>query len=89
VPDGSAAVELSHTVRRALRRLTPRQRAVLVLRYFEDLTEAETAAILGCAVGTVKSQTRHALTRLRQLAPELAELRGTVHRAGTAPGVTR
>jgi RNA polymerase sigma-70 factor (sigma-E family) len=77
VPDGSAAVELSHTVRRALRLLTPRQRAVLVLRYFEDLSEAETAAILGCAVGTVKSQTRHALTRLRQLAPDLAELRGT------------
>jgi len=61
-------------VRAALSRLTPKQRAVLVLRYFEDLPESETAALLGCSVGTVKSQTRHALSRLRALAPELGEL---------------
>ncbi len=61
-------------VRAALARLTPKQRAVLVLRYFEDLPESETAALLGCSVGTVKSQTRHALSRLRVLAPELADL---------------
>jgi RNA polymerase sigma-70 factor (sigma-E family) len=48
-----------------LRRLSPRQRAVLVLRYFDDLTEADTAAALGISVGTVKSQVRDALTRLR------------------------
>jgi DNA-directed RNA polymerase specialized sigma24 family protein len=40
-------------------------RAVLVLRYWEDLSEADTAAILGCAVGTVKSQASRGLTRLR------------------------
>jgi RNA polymerase sigma-70 factor (sigma-E family) len=73
-------------VHRALARLTPRQRAVLVLRYFEDLPESRTAALLNCSVGTVKSQTRHALRRLRELCPELAEL-GT--RPGQAPAVRR
>lgn len=62
----------------ALSRLTPKQRAVLVLRFFDDLSEAQTAAVLGVAPGTVKSQTRHALGRLRVLAPELAELVGEV-----------
>lgn len=48
-----------------LRRLSPRQRAVLVLRYFDDLTEADTAEALGISVGTVKSHSRDALARLR------------------------
>jgi RNA polymerase sigma-70 factor (sigma-E family) len=60
-------------LRGALRRLTPKQRAVVVLRFYEDLSERDTAEALGCSVGTVKSQTVRALTRLRQLAPELAE----------------
>jgi RNA polymerase sigma-70 factor (sigma-E family) len=58
----------------SLARLTRRQRAVIVLRYFEDLSEAATAHALGCSVGTVKSQTSHALKRLRELAPELGAL---------------
>jgi RNA polymerase sigma-70 factor (sigma-E family) len=48
-----------------LRRLSPRQRGVLVLRYFDDLTEADTAAALGISVGTAKSHARSALARLR------------------------
>lgn len=56
-------------LRRALSRLSPRQRAVLVLRYFDDLTEADTAEALGISVGTVKSHTRDGLARLRELAP--------------------
>lgn len=50
----------------ALRRLPPRQRAVLVLRYYEDLTEAQTAEAMGCSVGTVKSQASAAIAKLRQ-----------------------
>ena len=52
-----------------LRSLSPRQRAVLVLRYFDDLTEADTAAALGISVGTVKSHARDALGRLRNQQP--------------------
>jgi len=59
---------------RALARLTPKQRAILVLRFFEDRSEAQTAEIMGVALGTVKSQTSVALRRLREIAPELTEL---------------
>jgi RNA polymerase sigma-70 factor (sigma-E family) len=48
-----------------LRKLSQRQRTVLVLRYFDDLTEADTASALGISVGTVKSHVRDALARLR------------------------
>jgi RNA polymerase sigma-70 factor (sigma-E family) len=55
----------------ALATLAPRQRAVIVLRYFEDLTERQTAEALGIGVGTVKSHTRDALARLRERLPGL------------------
>jgi RNA polymerase sigma-70 factor (sigma-E family) len=61
-------------LRRALGRLTDRQRAVIVLRIFEDLSEVAAAEVLNCSVGTVKSQLHHALGRLRVIAPELADL---------------
>ncbi|WP_068928272.1 SigE family RNA polymerase sigma factor [Planobispora rosea] len=71
--DGTSGVELRIVMRRALARLTPRQRAVLVLRYYEDLPETEVADILGCSVGTVRSTTHRSLAKLRSLAPELRE----------------
>ncbi|MEW2615580.1 SigE family RNA polymerase sigma factor [Streptomyces sp. NPDC047880] len=61
----------------ALGRLTNRQRAVVVLRYFEDLPEAEVAALLGCPVGTVRSTAHRSLAKLRQLVPELGPERPT------------
>ena len=72
----SSDTDLRLTLDQALARLTPKQRTVLVLRFYEDLTEVQTAAALGISTGTVKSTTRHALGRLRALAPELAELIG-------------
>jgi len=57
--------EMRHVLVDALRGLPPRQRAVIVLRYFDDLTEAETAAALGCSVGTVKTHASRAMAHLR------------------------
>ncbi|PZF80595.1 SigE family RNA polymerase sigma factor [Jiangella anatolica] len=78
VPERPEADRAADAVRRldlssALRLLGPRQRTVLVLRYLEDLPEAEVAAIMGCSVGTVRSQAHRALARLRTLVPELDE----------------
>jgi RNA polymerase sigma-70 factor (sigma-E family) len=72
-------VDLQLSLERALQRLTARQRAVLVLRYYEDLTEVETARVLGVGVGTVKSMHRQALARLKAAAPDLGELIGVDH----------
>jgi RNA polymerase sigma-70 factor (sigma-E family) len=72
----TADSDLRLTLEQALARLTARQRTVLVLRFFEDLTEVEAGHALGIGSGTVKSIQRQALGRLRTLAPELAELIG-------------
>jgi len=76
-PEGGD-VERRLVLRHALAGLTVRQRAVLSLRFYEDLTEVETARVLGCSVSTVKSTAREALARLRATAPE--------HLAEFAPG---
>lgn len=70
--DHAADADLRISVAAALRRLPPRQRAVIVLRYLEDLSEADAAAVLDVTVGTIRSTTARALTRLRSDCPELA-----------------
>ena len=78
VPDESSARRMNAVGVRAeliaaLATLPPRQRAVLVLRYFEDLSEAQVAELLGCSVGTVKSTASRGLTRLQAaLSPEIS-----------------
>jgi RNA polymerase sigma-70 factor (sigma-E family) len=69
---------------RALQELPPRQRAVIALRYYEDLTEVEVAATMGCSVGTVKSQASKALEKLRQRAGSFSD-RTAAARRGAVP----
>jgi len=73
-PDFADGAVSSMVLRQALARLTAPQRAVIVLRFYEDCSVAETAELLGCTTGTVKSQTHRALARLRELEPGLANL---------------
>jgi len=68
VPDRTGEIADRDYLLRALAALPPRQRAVLVLRYFDDLSEVETADMLGCSLGTVKSQAARGLARLRAAA---------------------
>ena len=78
-------VEASADLLRAIGELPPRQRAALVLRYFEDLSETEAADAMGCSVGTVKSTTSRALDRLRSLVETpTATTNGTAGTTGPA-----
>lgn len=65
VTDEAGAVDLRDMLLRGLAELSAEQRTVVVLRYFWDLSEAETAATLGCSTGTVKSRASRALSRMR------------------------
>jgi len=67
VSDHAAIIDERRAILDALRRIPRQQRAVIVLRFFEDLSESETASVLGVSVGTVKSHGHHGLLRLRQL----------------------
>ncbi|QSR26666.1 E family RNA polymerase sigma-70 factor [Nocardioides aromaticivorans] len=62
-----------HELLAAVRALPARQRAVVALRYYEDLTEVQTAEVLGCSVGTVKSQANRAMLALRRQLPTYAD----------------
>ena len=71
--DTSGNSELHDTLRRAIDRLPQRMRAAVVLRFFEDMTEAEVADVLGVSQGTVKSTVSRAVAKLRTDADLLAE----------------
>ncbi len=66
VTDGTAAFDEREALVAALMELPPKQRAVVVLRYWDGLTETQAATVLGCSVGTVKSQASRALAKLRK-----------------------
>jgi RNA polymerase sigma-70 factor (sigma-E family) len=79
-PAGGDAIEQVHQrdeLWRAVHTLPPRTRAVLVLRYFEDMSEADAARTLDCSVGSVKSQASRGLASLRQLLGEQSYDLGT------------
>lgn len=67
LPDGTSHVDHRDQLVRLLVQLPSRQRTAIVLRYWEELSEAETAEVMGCSVGTVKSATSRGLHRLREL----------------------
>jgi RNA polymerase sigma-70 factor (sigma-E family) len=71
--DGTTEVDTRDALIRLLVQLPPRQRAVIVARYWEQLSEAETAGVLGCSVGSVKASASRGMHRLREL-------------SGTTPG---
>jgi RNA polymerase sigma-70 factor (sigma-E family) len=85
VADPTADVDVRDSLVRLLKQLPPRQRAVIVARYWEQLSEAESADMLGCSVGTVKSATARGLRRLR----ELSESEGAAPEDAASPEPAR
>ncbi len=81
--DATGEVDLHDAVIRLLVQLPVRQRAVLVLRYWEQLTDAETAAVVGCPEGTVRSALSRGLARLRELANDWDDTAAMCGRDGT------
>lgn len=82
--DPYVQVEHRHELLRALRRLPRKTRAVLVLRYFEDLSEADIARVLNCSIGSVKSQASRGLARLRAELHQTAPAVSTTLQGGPA-----
>jgi RNA polymerase sigma-70 factor (sigma-E family) len=80
-PDDTGAVENRDQLLRLLRELPPRQRTAIVLRYWEELSEAQAAQAMGCSAGTVKSVTSRGMRRLRELS-DLGENDGTPQPTG-------
>jgi RNA polymerase sigma-70 factor (sigma-E family) len=82
--DPTEVVTTHHTVVAALMTVPPRQRAAIVLRYYQDLTEAQTADIMGSSVGTVKSQVSAGIKRLRAVLGESFDELKTTEREATS-----
>jgi len=82
--DSASAVELRPVLLGALRTLTPHQRTIVVLRYFDDRSENDVAELLGVSPGTVKSTASRAMAQLR----EQPEISGLVAQAGTDTDIT-
>ena len=80
-PDGTDAVDNRDQLLRLLRELPPRQRTAIVVRYWEELTEAQAAQAMGCSTGTVKSATSRGMRKLRELSG-LGENDGTPQPTG-------
>jgi len=91
LPEAAAAPESRMVIWAALSQVPRRQRAALILRYWEDFSLTETAAILGCSIGTVKSQCARGLRTLRGVleAREFAELTADPHTVADARSVSR
>jgi RNA polymerase sigma-70 factor (ECF subfamily) len=85
LPDPYWQVDQLDALRRALTRLPVRQRASVVLRYLDDMSESEVAAVLNCSIGTVKSQTARGLSKLRVLLAESTEEEERAAILGVAP----
>ena len=81
-PVESVSVDQRDELVRLLRELPPRQRTAVILRYWEELSEAETARLMGCSVGNVKSSAARGLRRLRELSGEAS---GTSRATATGP----
>ena len=79
VADPASSLDTRLALQEALRSIPAGKRAVLVLRYLEDLPEAQVAQILGCSVGTVRSQTHKAIAQLRSVLPTLGLSSTEVH----------